>query len=678
MFVPKLPENCLLKKTKDKISLNIFKQTLKNFGNLSVVIVDYRGSLFLSNFFTMTEIINLGITSIESLYFKRKPYENHEAIYIISCCEESLNKISEDFYKNKEKKKVPLYKSFHIFTLDEINDDFMNLILEKKEFDMIKYIKTLKQIMIKFIPIDKNIFSFGNDDNFNSLYNLYEDNETMNKINISKLVTICQCLNNYPNIAYFSPDKKCKSLAEKVNSELKKCFPKKTKKNGILLITTRLIDFTSPIQFSLIYQNVVFELLKKKNDNYYNKILLDIEKDGKKEKKEFNLDYRCEIYNKYKNMGMYDVFKKYDDDFKDFKKSDIGKLHNIKKDEKIDEVFALKNVSKYHYLSDSYSQVLNISLNLNKKMGNRHIRDLLEFHQKIISKIDNKGKKISDKEILSFLKDNIKLFGKNDIKRLLCLIKYNYPNIELNDELYEKIKKNIGEFTVSEKKVINFFNKDKCLKNKDVIEQLYQNLVSYREKNNYNTNEESENEDDKSYPYIKESNLTTLCDMCSKNKLPNSFFSFVEKAENLPKKNLKINLGALGNNQPDEEDINNTQNLILFNIGGISNYEISSLERGVEIGQIGLNLIFGGNKIYNHEEFFDEIKNYLNNDDKIIKLEEKQPKEITEAKEPKGKKDNEEQKVEINIDNEKDSRGKDSNEQLNNITNSLSDDSDKK
>ena len=166
--------------------------------------------------------------------------------------------------------------------------------------------------------------------------------------------------------------------------------------------------------------------------------------------------------------------------------------------------------------------------------------------------------------------------------------------------------------------------------------------------------------------------------MCSKNKLPNSFFSFVEKAENLPKKNLKINLGALGNNQPDEEDINNTQNLILFNIGGISNYEISSLERGVEIGQIGLNLILGGNKIYNHEEFFDEIKNYLNKDDKIIKLEEKQPKEITEAKKPKGKKDNEEQKVEINIDNEKDSRGKDSNEQLNNITNSLSDDSDKK
>ena len=327
--------------------------------------------------------------------------------------------------------------------------------------------------MIKFIPIDKNIFSFGNDENFNSLYNLYEDNEIMNKINISKLVTICQCLNNYPNIAYFSPDKKCKSLAEKVNSELKKCFPKKTKKNGILLITTRLIDFTSPIQFSLIYQNVVFELLKKKNDNYYNKILLDIEKDGKKEKKEFNLDYRCEIYNKYKNMGMYDVFKKYDDDFKDFKKSDIGKLHNIKKDEKIDEVFALKNVSKFHYLSDSYSQVLNISLNLNKKMGNRHIKDLLEFHQKIISKIDNKGKKISDKEILSFLKDNIKLFGKNDIKRLLCLIRYNYPNIELNDELYEKIKKNIGEFSVSEKKVINFFNKDKCLKNKDVIEQLY-------------------------------------------------------------------------------------------------------------------------------------------------------------------------------------------------------------
>ena len=43
--------------------------------------------------------------------------------------------------------------------------------------NFLKHIKTLKQILIKFIAIDKNIFSFGKDENFNSIYNLYVKNE---------------------------------------------------------------------------------------------------------------------------------------------------------------------------------------------------------------------------------------------------------------------------------------------------------------------------------------------------------------------------------------------------------------------------------------------------------------------------------------------------------------------
>lgn len=51
MFEPKLPVNSLLKRTKDKIQINIFKETLKKIGNKSILIVDKRGSFFLNNFF---------------------------------------------------------------------------------------------------------------------------------------------------------------------------------------------------------------------------------------------------------------------------------------------------------------------------------------------------------------------------------------------------------------------------------------------------------------------------------------------------------------------------------------------------------------------------------------------------------------------------------------------------
>ena len=663
MFEPKLPQNSLLKKTKDKICINIFKETLNKLKEKCILIVDKRGSYFLNNYFTVSELINLGIISVESIYFIRKPYQNHEALYIISACKESINNMSDDFIEKKEK---PLYKSCHVFTLDELNEELMNLILTKKH--LLKYIKTLKQIMIDYIPIDKNIFTFGNDRNFNSLFNLYdfEKDPITNEISISKLLTVCECLDNYPNIAYFSPDKNCKLIAEKVNSGLKKYYSKKKniKRNGILLIVSRFLDFLAPIQFGLNYQHLLLELLKKRDDKYYNKVSIKDEKN--KTEKEIILDYKKDIYNKYKNLPIYDAIKKCDEDFRNFTKSDVGKMHKINEDKNIDLALALKNVPKYHHYVESYSQQINLSSEIDKLAKKRNIMSLLDIQQKVISKINEKGKKIPEKDIIALIKDNKGLFSQSDLMRLLCLIKYSYPKINI-DDLISNIESNNIKFKESDKNIINFFDKKKCLLNTDVIDQLEQSLVSYRTKNYNQTKEDLDNKNDKSYPYIKESKFTTLCDMCSKNELPKTFFSYVEKPENLPQK-VKINLGLFGSKQEDDNDSN--QNLILYCIGGLSNFEVASMEQGLEIGQWGLNLILGANKIYNYKEFFGEISDYLKGNNGIISVEEKIPKEIKNKK----KKDEEERKKEeeknknkgkkVDI-NEKDNNGKYSKEKLN-------------
>ena len=663
MFEPKLPQNSLLKKTKDKICINIFKETLNKLKEKCILIVDKRGSYFLNNYFTVSELINLGIISVESIYFIRKPYQNHEALYIISACKESINNMSDDFIETKEK---PLYKSCHVFTLDELNEELMNLILTKKH--LLKYIKTLKQIMIDYIPIDKNIFTFGNDRNFNSLFNLYdfEKDPITNDISISKLLTVCECLDNYPNIAYFSPDKNCKLIAEKVNSGLKKYYSKKKniKRNGILLIVSRFLDFLAPIQFGLNYQHLLLELLKKKDDKYFNKVSIKDEKN--KTEKEIILDYKKDIYNKYKNLPIYDAIKKCDEDFRNFTKSDVGKMHKINEDKNIDLALALKNVPKYHHYVESYSQQINLSSEIDKLAKKRNIMSLLDIQQKVISKINEKGKKIPEKDIIALIKDNKGLFSQSDLMRLLCLIKYSYPKINI-DDLISNIESNNIKFKENDKNIINFFDKKKCLLNTDVIDQLEQSLISYRTKNYNQTKEDLENKNDKSYPYIKESKFTTLCEMCSKNELPKTFFSYVEKPENLPQK-VKINLGLFGSKQEDDNDSN--QNLILYCIGGLSNFEVASMEQGLEIGQWGLNLILGANKIYNYKEFFGEISDYLKGNNGIISVEEKIPKEIKNKKE----KDKEERKKEeeknknkgkkVDI-NEKDNNGKFSKEKLN-------------
>ena len=658
MFEPKLPSNSLLKKTKDIISLKIFKEILKSLKDKYILIVDKRGSYFLNNFFTLTEIIDMGIISIESIYFERKPYPNNEAIYIISGCEESINNISNDFIKEKNS----LYKACHIFTLDAINDDLINLILQKEQNNFYKYIKTLKQIMINFIPIDKNTFSFGNDNNFNCFYNLYdnEKNKITTEITIDKLVSVCESLDNYPNIAYFSPDKYCKLIAEKVNTELKQYFTKKKnlKKNGILLITTRYIDFLAPIQFGLIFQHTILESLKKKDDKYINKAsytykIKENDKEVEKEK-EIILNYKNEVYNKYKNMPIDEVLQKGDEELKAFLNSDTGKLHKIENDDKneIDLGFAINNVSKYHYNVNLFSQLINMSKQVDTILKSRNIMSLIEVQKELISKINHKGKKIPDKEIVSLIKDNKDLFKKDDLIRILCFIKYQYPKISTED-LINNIESGKIKLSETDKKIINFFDKGKCLKNPDIIDQLEDLIISYREENNYDTKEEKENENDKRYPYVKESKLTTLCDMCGKNKLPKAFFSFVEKPENLPEKKVNINLGLFGNNKnDDEEDEKSKQNLILYNIGGLSNYEIASLEKGVDAGHWGLNLILGANKIYNYKEYFIELNNYMKGNIGIKKIVEEMPEEIKKIKNQKNK-----DKPQIYIENSEISSG---------------------
>ena len=225
--------------------------------------------------------------------------------------------------------------------------------------------------------MDKNIFSFGDDINFNSIYNLFTDNNEINNLNISKLYNVCQALNIYPNILYFNLDKKCKLLAENLNKKLKKFFSKK-KKDGILLITSRFIDYLAPLQFSSIYQNLLLESFKDKTTKYCNKIIL--QKEGKNVF--YILDYKDELYNKYKYRYFYEVSNLVNEDLKDFKNSEVGKaIDNIEKE----MVSAAQNFLKYKSYSQKLGQHLDLCLKLRDIQNNRHIMDLLNIQEAIIS-----------------------------------------------------------------------------------------------------------------------------------------------------------------------------------------------------------------------------------------------------------------------------------------------------
>ena len=609
MIYNNLEKNSLKKKTIDLFKKEMIKDVITNY-NLNckcLLIMDNISSIIISKYLSLSEVINLGIFSIESIYRKRKPYKEFGAIYLISSIDSSIQLVLNDFKSEKKR----LYKWCFLFILNKITDHTLELLLNKK---FIRRIKVLKEVNIKYIPLDKNLFYFGQNKNYNSLYHLYaneNDNKLLNKIDISKICSVCKVTKTYPNIVYFIHDPICKILATKINKKLKKYFDELgIEKNGILLLTSRKSDLVGPIQFDLTYEHLLMELYKNKERKEENNAIIKIE--GKEEN--IILDYKDVLYTKYKVMGLSQLMTTLNKDIEEFMKSDMSKLE--KRDNlNIEEMgIAVKNITEYKYLSPLYTRHLKIVEDINKNSIERNIMKIIDLQSTIISGANYKGKKKGAHHIYKRLSENKSNFKKEDLMRLLCIIKYYNKESDIKS-LIDLLESDIIKFNENEKNIINFFVQENTKISNEILKNMDKYIVLHRNKYKYETQEEIDNKKDKRYLCIKESKLTTICDMCSKNELPKDLFEYLELPTNINFENSAINFYNENNIKNEEE---NKQNLILYNIGGLSNYEISSIDKSNEIGQFNFNIIYGSNNIYNYQEYFNEIQEYLQGDNGII------------------------------------------------------------
>ena len=220
LFNDNIPFNSLKKKTIDLFKIEMISKTINLYkiNCKCLLIMDNTAAKLISKYITLSELINQGLFSIESIYRKRKPYKTYGAIYLISSAESSIQLVVDDFKSEKKR----LYKWCHLFILDKITNNIYELLLNKK---FIRRIQTLKEVIMNYTPLDKNLYFYGIKGNYNSLYQLFandEQNKILGKINLSKICSICRVTNTYPNIVYFKYDPICKSLAEKINTKLKK------------------------------------------------------------------------------------------------------------------------------------------------------------------------------------------------------------------------------------------------------------------------------------------------------------------------------------------------------------------------------------------------------------------------------------------------------------------------
>ena len=606
-LIPYISKLTLKSQCDSLILTNMIEETLKKnkISNRAILLLDKKASKILSSFVTMTDCLNRGLYSIESLLKSRKSFPNLSAIYLIFPCQESIDLIIKDI-KNK------LYKKYYIFFIGNIKENLIEKFLKK---NIVNKIKTFKEICINFSCFDNMIYQFNYFDNFNSFFMLMNKNKKKNykdKIELisERLFNIIKVMNINPNIVYFNLDNNCKEIANSLWEKLN--YNKKENKidKNIILITSRLLDLTGPLLFDLSYSNLIYERFKEKSSNKLklNSNFIDLNKDP--------------LYYKYKSMTLPNVLQNLSIDLNNFMKTDTSKikdkknLNNLNSMEKV-----LNNYNDYKYITNSFKVHLKLGEILNNYVKENNLLNIIDIQNNILCGIDSEGKKIKNKEILKLIdkeikNDNIK---NKDLIKLLSILNYYNSDINFNlEELIEKINDlNNDNININKKNfnLIKFFDKENTKINENDLKEINKEIINFRKKNIYYSEDEENEKNDKRYLGYFESKLNTIINLCCKNKLNENYFTFLADKKKIFQKS-KSKLYFNDENVKYVEYDENSHSILLFNLGGLSYYEISNIYKGIRNNQFNYNIIIGSNKFYNSDEYLEEINNFLSGNEK--------------------------------------------------------------
>ena len=560
-LIPYISKLTLKSQCDSLILTNMIEETLKKnkISNRAILLLDKKASKILSSFVTMTDCLNRGLYSIESLLKSRKSFPNLSAIYLIFPCQESIDLIIKDI-KNK------LYKKYYIFFIGNIKENLIEKFLKK---NIVNKIKAFKEICINFSCFDNMIYQFNYFDNFNSFFMLMNKNKKKNykdKIELisERLFNIIKVMNINPNIVYFNLDNNCKEIANSLWEKLN--YNKKENKidKNIILITSRLLDLTGPLLFDLSYSNLIYERFKEKSSNKLklNSNFIDLNKDP--------------LYYKYKSMTLPNVLQNLSIDLNNFMKTDTSKikdkknLNNLNSMEKV-----LNNYNDYKYITNSFKVHLKLGEILNNYVKENNLLNIIDIQNNILCGIDSEGKKIKNKEILKLIEkeiknDNIK---NKDLIKLLSILNYYNSDINFNlEELIEKINDlNNDNININKKNfnLIKFFDKENTKINENDLKEINKEIINFRKKNIYYSEDEENEKNDKRYLGYFESKLNTIINLCCKNKLNENYFTFLADKKKIFQKS-KSKLYFNDENVKYVEYDENSHSILLFNLGGLS------------------------------------------------------------------------------------------------------------
>ena len=572
-----------------RISVDLLSSTIENIQKtcpFTILVVDNYSAKVLSSYLTMSDLLNRGIFTVELITNKRNRFPNYGVIYFISPTQKSISKLIEDFSNLKR----PKYNRAYIFFTHRLPENLLEMLVTD---GVIKRTMVLKELNLSFFTKEENVFDFDWESGL-KIFNCSEENQNKMLQSIcDRLFTVLTTLNIHPYIQYQGSSHLCKILGQKIEDIFtNNKFCKNLKKEGILLLTDRSIDVTTPLLHDYNYRSLIYDLMEVKNNtiNLNNKKIV--------------LSDDNELWKNYKLLHIAEVFQKLSKDFDDFQKSDLSKIgKNSNMDSFSDMANALTNMSSYRIKTNQLSSQIHLAEELNKIYKNNHIYEIIELEQDIVSGV-NDGGKINNRDIFkNFTITKSKLNNqREDFIRILLTL---YTSLSIDEKDFNFLS---GKLTEEESGVLGGmtkigFNpqssgkKNERRKNNIIREKISLVGEKIAKKVTFSSLRSSPN-------------IAILAEQASNYLLDRDQYPYINwDREDLPKVEKKFGTKNLFDTDSNKEaDLSELEPMLVFNIGGLAYNEITSLEKLQNNNTINHRIYIGSTGVMNAKEYMKQLR----------------------------------------------------------------------